>query len=51
MKIIVTGSESFIGKELIKQCKKEGISVIGIDIVNSMSGDYDIIKSIYVHQK
>ena len=44
MKIIVTGSESFIGKELIKQCKKEGISVIGIDIVNSMSGDYDYHK-------
>ena len=44
MKIIVTGSESFIGKELIKQCKKEGISVIGIDIVNSVSGDYDYHK-------
>ena len=33
MKVMITGSESFIGKELIKQCKQENIEIIGIDII------------------
>lgn len=32
MKIFVTGSQSFIGKELIKQCRHYGIDVFGIDL-------------------
>ena len=34
MKIFVTGSESFIGKELIKQCQKQKIEIIGIDLID-----------------
>lgn len=33
MKIIVTGAEGFLGKELIRQCRKEKINVIKIDSV------------------
>lgn len=33
MKIFITGSGSFIGKELIRQCDKAGIDVSGIDLV------------------
>jgi len=33
MKIFITGSESFIGKELISQCKKKGISYVGVDVI------------------
>jgi len=31
MKIFITGSNGFIGKELISQCKKQGIEFIGVD--------------------
>jgi len=31
MKIFITGSEGFIGRELISQCQKQGIEVIGVD--------------------
>ena len=44
MKILVTGSESFIGKELIKQCKNEGITVVGIDIIDKNDANYEYHK-------
>ncbi len=44
MKILVTGSESFIGKELIKQCQNEGITVVGIDIIDKNGGNYEYHK-------
>ena len=44
MKILITGSESFIGKALIKQCEKEGISVIGIDLIDNNNADYEYYK-------
>ena len=40
MTIIVTGSESFVGQELIKQCIKQKIPVIGFDIANAKNTDY-----------
>jgi len=41
MKVMITGSESFIGKELIKQCKQENIEIIGIDIIKKEEQNYD----------
>ncbi len=38
--IVITGSESFVGKELIKQCKENKITVIGIDSINVKNTDY-----------
>jgi len=35
MKVFVTGSASFIGRELIQQCLANDISVIGVDVVDS----------------
>ena len=32
MKIFITGADSFVGKELITQCKKEDIELIGCDV-------------------
>lgn len=32
MKLFITGSDGFIGKELISQCKNLGIEVIGVDV-------------------
>jgi len=40
MKILVTGSESFVGQELIKQCLDQNISVIGLDIVKKSNLNY-----------
>lgn len=31
MKLLITGSESFVGKELISQCQTNGIECIGVD--------------------
>ena len=42
--IVVTGSESFVGRELIKQLIKEKKEVIGIDLVNEKSQNYKYIK-------
>ena len=39
--IVITGSESFVGKELISQCKKNGIQFIGLDLVNKKEADYE----------
>lgn len=35
MQIFVTGCASFIGRELIKQCKRRGIDVAGVDLVDT----------------
>ncbi len=35
MKIFITGSEGFIGRELIFQCKKQRIEVVGVDFRKS----------------
>lgn len=44
MKIVVTGSESFVGKELISQCKTKGIEVIGLDSRETESTNYEFHK-------
>jgi len=41
MLIVITGSESFVGKELIKQMGTKDIKIIGIDSVNSSTQDYE----------
>jgi len=38
--ILVTGSESFVGTELMSQCKKEKIECIGIDLLEKNESDY-----------
>lgn len=40
MKIVITGSESFIGKELVSQSEKQGIDVVGLDSAKSTRGDF-----------
>ena len=35
MKIFITGSEGFIGRELMSQCEKQGIEAIGLDSIKS----------------
>jgi UDP-glucose 4-epimerase len=44
MRVLVTGSESFVGKELISQCLKNNISVVGCDSVSSTDKNYDFYK-------
>ena len=39
--IVITGSESFIGRELISQCKKNSIEFTGLDIINKQESDYN----------
>ena len=41
MKIIITGSESFIGKELISQLKTLDYDIIGFDSVSPTNPDYE----------
>jgi len=41
MKIVITGAGSFIGKELISQCKKQNFEIIGIDAINFPNTDYE----------
>lgn len=41
MIIFVTGSESFVGRELVAQCKKAGITVAGLDILEKPSSNYE----------
>ncbi|RZD48005.1 MAG: hypothetical protein CXT78_01790 [Thaumarchaeota archaeon] len=41
MKILITGSESFIGKELIRQCKDKKIEIVGMDIIPKENSDYE----------
>ena len=42
--IVITGSESFVGRELVNQLIKEKKEVIGIDLVNEKSQNYEYIK-------
>ncbi len=44
MKILITGSESFVGKEVIRQCKENNIEIIGIDIINKSESDFEYYK-------
>src|SRR6185437_14350056 len=44
MKIIVTGSESFVARELIAQCLKEGIEVFGFDFAKNSDLPYTFQK-------
>ena len=44
MKIFITGSESFVGKELVSQCLKNGIEVAGIDLIDLPSQKYEYKK-------
>lgn len=44
MKIVITGAGSFIGKELISQCKKQNFEIIGIDAINLPNTDYEFHK-------
>jgi nucleoside-diphosphate-sugar epimerase len=41
MKILITGSESFVGKELIRQCKDKKIEIVGMDIIPKENSDYE----------
>ena len=41
MKILVTGSESFVGKEFIQQCNKNDIDIIGFDVIQKEVTDYE----------
>ena len=41
MKIIITGSESFVGKELIRQAKEKKIDIIGFDLIKKENSDYE----------
>lgn len=54
MKIIITGSESFVGKELISQLKKGNFEIIGFDSVNVKPNDYEFhqidIRNPQIHQ-
>ncbi len=40
MKLFVTGAKGFVGRELVSQCKKQGIDVISIDIIKSSEENY-----------
>ena len=42
--LIITGSESFVGKELILQCQKQGLEILGIDVVEQPSFPYNYVK-------
>jgi len=42
--IVITGSESFVRRELVNQLIKEKKEVIGIDLVNEKSQNYEYIK-------
>jgi UDP-glucose 4-epimerase len=44
MKIIVTGSESFVARELIAQCLQKGIEVVGFDFAKNSDLAYDFKK-------
>lgn len=44
MKIIVTGSESFVARELISQCLAQGIEVFGFDFAKMSDLPYEFVK-------
>ena len=39
MRLFITGSESFVGKELIRQCDENGIEITGIDLTKGSRPD------------
>ena len=41
MKIVITGSESFVGQELIRECQRQEIDVLGIDFKKTNHLDYE----------
>lgn len=41
MKIVITGSESFVGRELISQLKDENFEIIGLDSINARPEGYE----------
>lgn len=54
MKIIITGSESFVGKELISQLSDNNSKIIGLDSINVTPKDYEFhqidIRDPQIHQ-
>ena len=54
MRIVITGSESFVGKELISQLKHENFEIIGFDSANVSPNGYEFhqidIRDPLVHQ-
>jgi UDP-glucose 4-epimerase len=54
MKVVITGSESFVGKELISQLSDNNFEIIGFDSGNMRSNDYEFhqadIRSPQIHQ-
>lgn len=54
MKIVITGSESFVGKELISKLKGNNFEIIGFDSVNVEPSDYEFhqidIRNPQIHQ-
>ena len=44
MKIIITGSESFVGKELISQLRSKNVKIIGFDYASSEHSEYEFHK-------
>jgi len=43
MKIVITGSESFVGQELIKECQKQKIDVLGLDLKKTSTLNYEFL--------
>jgi len=39
--IVITGSDSFVGKELIAHCKNKGLQIVGLDVTKEINHDYD----------
>lgn len=54
MKIVITGSESFVGRELISQLKGKNFEIIGLDSVKAEPEGYEFhqtdIRNSQVHQ-
>ncbi|MBT3297527.1 NAD(P)-dependent oxidoreductase [archaeon] len=44
MKVVITGSESFVGKKLIEKCLEKGIEVIGLDYSEANDVSYKFHK-------
>ena len=44
MRIVITGAGSFVGKELIHQCKTKNFDIIGIDAIDLPSPDFEFHK-------
>ena len=40
MKIFITGSESFVGRELVSQCEQKEIEVFGVDLAGSSKPNF-----------